>query len=338
MRRFAFIIHPLETEDYFSKFPIVRKMPKKIVEKAFRYGPPLKLSEITKIESANKNVEGFLLACPLTTGQILNLPSKIVHKKISEAINLSIKMGAELVGLGGHLALLAERDTEEILEYSTIPVLNGRNYYIVAALGKALKIADQVQLDLASAQIAIIGANSIIGSLTTQILASKSNYITLVAEHNVDLTKLTRKIMYEQGIALKISRDIHNVIKNNDIIILASSVDKTVINPHNIKEKAIIVDLLRQEEILMEVKSKRNDLIVVEEENIRIPEHMNFNFEFHLPKDLVCASMSETMILALENKYNNYTLGKTLDMSGISEISKMARKHGCELQERLDII
>jgi hypothetical protein len=43
------------------------------------------------------------------------------------------------------------------------------------------------------------------------------------------------------------------------------------------------------------------------------------------------ACMAETMALALEQKYESYTLGKEIELSQVLTIDKIANKHGFKL-------
>ncbi len=41
--------------------------------------------------------------------------------------------------------------------------------------------------------------------------------------------------------------------------------------------------------------------------------------------------MAETMILALEGRFEDYTLGKEISLERVNEIASLARKHGFRL-------
>jgi predicted amino acid dehydrogenase len=41
--------------------------------------------------------------------------------------------------------------------------------------------------------------------------------------------------------------------------------------------------------------------------------------------------MAETMVLALEGRYENYSLGKEIQIDKVHEITKLARRHGFRL-------
>ncbi|SMB84599.1 Predicted amino acid dehydrogenase [Desulfonispora thiosulfatigenes DSM 11270] len=338
MRRFAFIMHPLETEDYFRKFPLLKRVPNKIIEKTIRFAPPMKVSEITNLRSKYEAVEGFIIACPLTTKQILNLPKQIILKKLNEAISLSIKLGVEVIGIGGELSVIAEKFQDEILKDSSIPITIGDNYKIAIIIEETLKAIEGKKGDIQNAHIAILGATSSKGTVITRILAPKCKYLTIASETNEDLTKLTRRIMYEHGIAIKISRDIKDILKNNDIVILATNLDKKIINLEDIKTGSVFSELVKDKDLVREIKAKRKDVLTIEEGLIKVPENTEINFNFSLPKELVYASMAETMILALEGKYDEFILGNNLTLESILEINRLSRKHGFQLQQLLDII
>ena len=57
---------------------------------------------------------------------------------------------------------------------------------------------------------------------------------------------------------------------------------------------------------------------------MEIPGDIDFNFNFGFPPKTAYACMAETMILALEKRYENFTIGKRVDCGGqIDEISTL---------------
>jgi len=51
----------------------------------------------------------------------------------------------------------------------------------------------------------------------------------------------------------------------------------------------------------------------------------------HLPKNLVFACMAETIVLALEGRFEEYTIGRDIDWKKVKEIYKLGLKHGMKL-------
>jgi predicted amino acid dehydrogenase len=56
-----------------------------------------------------------------------------------------------------------------------------------------------------------------------------------------------------------------------------------------------------------------------------------FNFDFGFPPRTSYACMAETIALALEGRYENYSLGKDLTVAQVKEIADIARRHGFKL-------
>ena len=57
----------------------------------------------------------------------------------------------------------------------------------------------------------------------------------------------------------------------------------------------------------------------------------DFGFDFGYPRGVSLACMAETIILALEGRYENYSLGRGIQLRQVEEISRLADKHGFRL-------
>jgi hypothetical protein len=55
---------------------------------------------------------------------------------------------------------------------------------------------------------------------------------------------------------------------------------------------------------------------------------VDFGFDFGFPPGMAYACMAETMILALEGRYESYTLGKDITLPQVEGIARLATKHG----------
>jgi hypothetical protein len=56
-------------------------------------------------------------------------------------------------------------------------------------------------------------------------------------------------------------------------------------------------------------------------------------FDTGLAPGTALACMSETMVLAMENRRENYTLGRGIDLAKVREIDELATRNGFELAE-----
>ena len=72
-------------------------------------------------------------------------------------------------------------------------------------------------------------------------------------------------------------------------------------------------------------------VLVIEGGVIRVPGDVEFNFNFGFPPRTAYACMSETIMLALEGRIENFTLGKDVSVEQVDQINLLAAKHGFEL-------
>jgi predicted amino acid dehydrogenase len=82
-------------------------------------------------------------------------------------------------------------------------------------------------------------------------------------------------------------------------------------------------------DVMITVVEQRDDVFVLEGGLVEIPgPEASFNFDFGFPPKTSYACMAETIALALEGCYENYSLGKDLTVAQVKEIADSARRHG----------
>ena len=76
----------------------------------------------------------------------------------------------------------------------------------------------------------------------------------------------------------------------------------------------------------------RPDVLVIEGGVCVAPgENPRFNFDFGFPEGVCLACMAETMILTLEGRFEDFSIGRGLQIEKVEEISRLAKKHGFKL-------
>jgi hypothetical protein len=55
---------------------------------------------------------------------------------------------------------------------------------------------------------------------------------------------------------------------------------------------------------------------------------VNFNFNFGFPEGKAYACMAETIALALEGRFEDYTVGKDITLERVKDIAAIAERHG----------
>lgn len=331
MESFAFIIHPLDTGDIARKFPFTKRLPQAWLEEAMRRLPAFKVSEITGIKSATgAQAKGWFVACPVTSRLMTQLPIEYVLSKISESARLAEKLGAGIVGLGAFTSVVGDAGIT-VSQNVTIPVTTGNSYTVATALQGIKKAAGLLELDLSQANVAVIGATGSIGKACARIMAKDVKELTLVGRRLEALNQVARDIAGETQVGVHTTLDAKAALRQADVVITVTSAVDTVIEPEDLKSGAIVCDVARPRDVSKKVAEVRDDVLVFEGGVVKVPGDVQFNFNFGFPTGTSYACMAETMILALEGRYESYTLGRELTVEQIQTMAGLAEKHGFTL-------
>lgn len=330
MHTFAFMIHPLEIQDIARKFGPLGKLPPGLVERLFKYAPPLKVSRITGVASRHAQAQGWFVACPITARLMLELPEEFVLNKIIQTGRLAQKLGAKILGLGAFTAVVGDAGIT-VDKNLDIAVTTGNSYTVATAVEGTRAAARLMGHDLSRCHAVVIGATGSIGRVCARILARDVRSMTLVARERTRLDQLARQIMYETGVAAGITSDIKKALNQAQIVIVVTSAVDTIIGPEDLMPGAVVCDVSRPRNVSKQVVEKRDDVLVIEGGVVQVPGDVNFNFNFGFPPGMSYACMAETMMLAMEGRYESFTLGRELSLEQVEETMAMAKKHGFQL-------
>ena len=75
---------------------------------------------------------------------------------------------------------------------------------------------------------------------------------------------------------------------------------------------------------------KRPDVLWSESGEIQLPGDVRMK-DIGLPRGIAYACLAETIVLALEARFENFTLGRNIEWEKVREIYKLGLKHGMEL-------
>lgn len=334
MEQFAFIIHPMDIQHIAKKYRVAEKLPKRLVATMLRRKKPWPVSEITGIRSATgKEARGWFIAVPLLPHQILNLKERYVVKKIIKGCQVADEMGAKIVGLGAFTAVVGGAG-KQIADGADVAVTTGNTYTVVTAIDGAKKAAALMDLALPDATVAIIGATGSIGRVAAEIMALEAGELYLVGRNASRLMDVEHELERNFGGLpdnVFISTDVSDSVRRADVIISVTSAIDVVIQPEDIRPGAVVCDVARPRDVAEMVAETRDDVLVIDGGVVKPPGDVDFHFDFGLPKGLSLACMAETMILALEGRYEDYTIGREISIDQVREMNAMAAKHGFQL-------
>ncbi len=327
---FAFFVHPMSIEDVAKKYKIAKKVSSKLVASVLKRRRPFVLSQITGLTSkTGVTADGFFIAIPLLTWQFYELEEEYVIKKLVKGCKVAKREGAKIVGLGAHTAIVGNGG-RKLAKVVDIPITTGNTYTIGTAIEGTLKAAELMEINLKNSTLAVVGATGSIGSVCSFYLTPYFKRVILIGRNKSDLERVREKVESRSSGEVYSSTNI-SLIKEADVVVTVTGAIEAIINPKDIKSGAVICDVARPRDVAEAVVKVRPDVLVIDGGVVKAPGKVHFDFDIGLPKGLVLACIAETMILALEERYENYTLGKEISLERVNEMMKLASKHGFEL-------
>ena len=337
--KFAFIIHPTSLEDVVRYEPGAAGKGLPLVEKIMEWMPAYAAAHVTGVRAPDgRETEGWFVAAPYMPDSMLALPRETVYKKILDAIGIAADLGAEIVGLGAFTGVVGDAGIT-LAERSPIPVTTGNSLTIAAGVASLARGAREMEISLSDATAVVIGATGSIGSACVELLAPHVARIVLVARNRTRLERLVASLRDRVTCALEISTDVRDAVPRGALVLTATTSTQELIEPADLQTGAVVCELSLPHDVGRRVAIERPDVLVTEGGNFRVPGPPSFErvrqpgraFDLGLPPGEALACMSETMILALENRRENYTLGRGIDLEKVREIDALAKRNGFEL-------
>ena len=331
MNQFAFLTHPLSMKDVVRYAPKAAGKREPIVLKLLEWMPPYEASDIKGVRTPmGKEIAGNFVMVPLMPSQFLNLERPTVIDRVKRAALLGQELGAQMIGLGGYNSVVgrAGKDVADVLD---VAVTSGNSYTVATALQGALKAAEVLDVDLSRSTVAVIGATGSIGSVCSRFLAKRVPRLVLSARSKSRLKVLAETIQRESSTALKVEMDLGRALSEADIVITATSSGGSIIQAEHLKTGAIVCDVAVPHDVCREVAQLRPDVLVIEGGLVEVPGDVDFGLDFGYPPGLCLACMAETMILTLEGRFENFSIGRGLDYDRVQEIERLAERNGFRL-------
>jgi fatty aldehyde-generating acyl-ACP reductase len=335
LENFAFIIHPIDPKrDVERKFPLLgRLLPVPAIHFLSRFFPPLYISHITGVRSATGvEAEGWFVACPFTPARMMSLPVPVVYRKVVRTGRLAERLGARILGLGAFTSVVGDAGVT-IAHRLKIAVTTGGSYTVAAAVEAVRVAARRMELDYGRSTVAVVGAAGQVGSVCGRLLARECGRVILIGlpRHEARLQSLREQIAAERGAPAVATSD-YTAIREAELVVMVTSNVAPVIEPHHLRPGAVVLDVARPRNVSRRVVEERDDVLVFEGGMVAVPgPELDFGFDFGFPPRMAFACMAEAMILALEGRYESFTLGRDITVEQVLEIDALAARHGFEL-------
>lgn len=345
VNRFAFVIHPL-SQEYFKNIKPIEllshvspPMFMDTVEKAMAYAPPFVYSKVTGIKSpTGVEAEGWLISVGGTPKEIMSHSPEFTYRRLLDAARMAKRLGAQIMGLGAFTKVVGDAGLT-VARRAPLPITTGNSYSASGALWAAHDAV--LRLGLVPApkrgqkvqfKAMVVGATGAIGSVCARLLAMVAEEVYLVSPETAKLLSLKGAILKEAPEAkLHLSSRADKDIADMDMIVTATSgAGKKILDIMKVKPGCVITDVARPLDLPPEEVAKRPDVMVIESGEILLPGKIVMK-NIGLPKNIAYACLAETIVLALEGRFENYTVGRNIEWEKVREIYRLGRKHGMKL-------
>lgn len=336
---FAFLVHPI-TLNYVYFFlgklsPFFKIIPAYTLKRFLKYAPIIKYVRVNKIMSSLGNcINGIILVCPLLPEQFVTLEKSLVLKKIIRGGEIAQSMGAKIIGLGGFTSIVSNQG-EDVVKELDIAVTTGNTYTASLVTEGIHKAVELLQRDLSKSTMAIIGATGDIGSVCARIFVEEVNNLFLVARDQNRLQEFALSLGKHHGSKVKTFTAPEDAAYSSDIILTSTSATTTVLDYRRIKKGTIVCDVSVPPNIAREASKCRNDILVFEGGYAVMPYFENIKthkFKKHFQHGAIFGCLAETILLALENRFENFSMGRgKIGIDRVKLIAGIGLKHGFKL-------
>ncbi len=330
MKKYAFIMHPLSLDEVCTFEPKAAGKPDQLVEKMLEWMPPFVIANRLGVASEHKQVEGVMICVPLLPQQILGLNADFVIDKIVAAAKIGEKSGADIVGLGAFTSVVGGRG-KKVAERLSTPITTGSSYTAISAV-EALKLsAKKMKLELSETTALVVGASGSIGAVCAQLLAPQVKKIILAGRQiSPPLTRLAETI----GPKAEVTDDTLQALSQSKLILSATNAIGPVIKTEKLLPGSVVCDVARPRDVASRVSSRR-DILVIEGGVIKLPGQpelvTDYRLDLGMPDFLTFACEAETILLTLEERFESFSLGRTIPIEKALAISDISHKHDFDL-------
>lgn len=335
MNKFCFVIHPTSLDDVARYEPgaVGKGLP--LIRKILEWMPAYNVCHVTGVRAPDgREIEGWFVGAPLLPEQMMELPREEVFERILGAIRIGAELGAQVAGLGAFTGIVGDGGIT-IAERSPIPVTTGNSLTIAAGVRSLLRGAEAMEINPARATVAVVGATGSIGSACVELLAPYVAHVVMVAPNLTRLASFHDRIAPTLAATSDYTTDVHAAVRRSDLILTATSSTRELIEPEDLRAGAVICELSLPHNIGSRIGELRPDVLVVEGGTMRMPgspvwdrvREPGRSFDLGIGDGMALACMSETMVLAMEGRFENYTLGRGIALERVREIERLAT--GC---------
>ncbi len=329
MRTFAFLSNPVDLKLIRKAWPLTRLLPGFFIKSFFKRHE-FKILHLKTFKSArNKEIQGYLIISPLLTEETARLDEELILNKIINASYIARDLKADLLGIGGYASAIADKKPM-LCKHLKTPVTNGTSFTAWSVIESLYRLARVKKINFKESTLAIIGANSAVGSLCARKISADFGKIVFCGRKKDKLQILEQNIAQVTPAMIKIEEDANKAVQGADIIIAANAERELTFSLAGIKANASVLNASLFPEPIVKNNCRR-DITVINAGVVKLPFQDVSRLNSGLPKNTISAAMAETMLLTFEEWFYTCSLGENINLDKLEPIADLAVRHGFEI-------
>jgi predicted amino acid dehydrogenase len=182
------------------------------------------------------------------------------------------------------------------------------------------------------AKAMVIGATGAVGGICSHLLATAFEEVHLVGRNIAKLLALQEAIQKESPkVKLHVTTRADTHLDDMDMIVATSSGARHVLDIMRVKPGCVITDINLPMIFTQKQCAKRPDVLVIRGGEILLPGENVEMEDIGLPPGVAYAGLAETIVLALEGRFEVFTVGTSPQWEKVREIYRLGLKHGMRL-------
>ena len=296
--------------------------------------PPLIVDNFHVTSITGKTIEGKYIDSCFIPEMLGSRRIKAAIRKILNAMALAQKTDLTITALGGFSSVIFEefnlKDNKQVrnveLDFERFTTGNTHTAYIICR--QIAESAPKLNIDLAKATVAVVGATGDIGSAVCRWLEAKVNVgeILLIARNLERLQSLQADLGRGKIVSLE------DALPQADIIVWVASMPKGMeINPAVLKKPCLLIDGGYPKNLGNLVQAP--EVVVLKggivEHSLDIDWKIMELIGMDLPTRQLFACFAEAMLLEFEECHTNYSWGRNqITIEKMDLIGQFSVKHG----------
>jgi predicted amino acid dehydrogenase len=285
--------------------------PDRMVRWLARFARPMKVADFYQITTADgRRARVYLIGVPLLPDQIRADPGLAIRRAV-QAAYLAANLGATVMGLGAFWSVVGNKGID-VQSRSPIAITNGGAYTAGTVKMAVPMVFERLRdrgVEPSRATAAVVGANGVVGFGICRAIAEHVGRLIMLG---TDQERLDRSLMllrrrYPKATIEATTR--YATLRQADAIFTATSNPAPVIYPEHVREGCLLFDLGRPPDVDASVSSIPGVEVVLGGV-VRLPGDPRGMMDLGYGYGLVPACLAETVILALDGRYERVSLGE----------------------------